>query len=126
MASEKIETDEVGRSLIESYFVYRDEYVESRMYQCPNGHLRLCLSRLGYYSEDADDHIDTCSRSENKNCGLPMKRYIPDDEGLDALGWAKRMLRRESRDREIADAARIRLEDTNRRLMEVLKKEGLI
>lgn len=120
---EKIETDDVGKELIESFFVYKNEYAEARMYQCAHGHLKLCMSKVGY-SDDADDHAGKCSRADRGGpvCNLPMRRYIPDDEGLDALGWAKRALQRESTKRENARVGRVRLEKKVEVLKEALER----
>lgn len=85
--------DDVGQELVERHFVYRDEWATSLVHRCDSGHLSLYTSRL----ETDPSGEWTCTRYvDGVLCKKVMALYVPDDEGLTPLQWAKRALRRES------------------------------
>lgn len=89
--------DDVGQELVESYFVYRNEWATSLVHRCDSGHMSLFMSKL----ETNPGGRWTCTRYvDGVLCGKSMELYVPDDEGLTPLQWAKRALAREAKKRE--------------------------
>ena len=105
--------DDVGQELVELHFVYRDEWAVSQLFRCGRGHLAL---RQGRGPGSTSMSGGTCSRADHGSpyCGLPMELYVPSDEGITALEWAKCLLKRRSDQRQAMAAKIIRLENVIR------------
>jgi hypothetical protein len=89
--------DDAGQALVERYFVYRDDWAVSCLYRCDSGHMTLFSSRFDTGASDTW----TCTRYvSGAPCRRSMTLYVPDDEGLTPLQWAKRALAREGKRRE--------------------------
>ena len=89
--SASLPVDDVGHALIESHFAYKDEWEDSRLFRCDAGHLSLHQSRAGKGAGKGGN----CTRSDGGLvCGKSKLPYEPDDEGLTAHQWTKRLLKR--------------------------------
>lgn len=111
--SEKPKIDDIGQALIEAHFAYKHRWLESRLFICEDGHLRLCSSQLGLIEDGAWDTW-TCSRGgpdiPRPSCGKKYQPYTPDDEGLPQVEWALRVAARHSKKSEDLAIEVMRLE----------------